>query len=138
MSARTAFSAMLLPWISEKAVTRISIRLNGPGLKTLLFRRKMSPLRYYDLQVARQLDANTRKCFGRALRALGAFLRELHTSQIYYQALASVTKTFLVIRRTTAWQYPREGARDRWPGLRGTTTCRMKRVACPVYMLLAA
>ncbi len=114
--------------MSEKTTTRIIIRLNGPGLKTLLFWRKMSPPRRYDLHVAWKLDTNTRKCIG---RALGALLRELHTSQISDVSWRPVTKTLLVIRRTTAWQCPSEGAGDRWPALRGITTFCMKRVARP-------
>jgi hypothetical protein len=135
MSARTASRAMLLPWMSEKTATRISIRLNEPGPKTLLFWRKMSPPRRYDLHVAWKLDANTRKCIG---RALGALLRELHTSQIYDGSWRPVTKTLLVIKRTAARQCPPEGSGDRWPALRGTITFCMKRVACPAYTLLTA
>lgn len=55
MSVRTASRAMLLPWISEKTATRISIRLNGPGPKTLLFRRKMSPPPPYALHESRRV-----------------------------------------------------------------------------------
>jgi hypothetical protein len=79
--------------MSEKTATRISIRLNGPRLKTLLFWRKMSPPRRYDLHVPRKLGAKTRKCIS---RALGALLRELQTSQIYDASWRPVTKTFLV------------------------------------------